>query len=819
MEENVNIPGQQATDIQEDGLNLRDWLDIVLRNWKWIALSAVLCAGLAYLYLCTVTPTYQRQAVMLVKDEKGKGMSSGTTGDLNAAMDLSGFGMGNSVENEVYILKSYQLMHEVVNRLNLNVSYSIRQGLRRVALFREAPFTLTLDREPMHGVTLNVEVGKSSVYLHDMKINGEAVAFNKMVPYGQEVKTPVGVMKLTANAKWPVEFDGQVVKVAIGNLENTTNAYRSRLETEQVAKQSTLVNITLKDENIDRADAILSMLLKAYSESIVEDKNRVATNTAKFVDERVRIISEELGDVEERLTKFKQANRLVDIQANSALYLQEGSKAKDETVQIEAQLGVAKYLRDYLTDVTKQRELIPNVVNTNDMSLNAQVQEYNRMMLQRNRLASNSSEENSVVQELNRDLAALRGSIEGTLNSNINALQLRLNKSRSVQSQTTGNIAAIPAQEKYSLDVQRQQAIKEALYTFLLNKREETNLQLAVTEANIRVVEAPFGSRAPIAPKSAMILLAAFLVGCILPLVYFRLREFLDTGVRGRKDIEDQTTLSVLGDIPSRHHTQEDSDIVVSETNNDRLTEAFRILRSNLEFANKDARVLMFTSTIAGEGKTFVSRNMAMTLAISGKKVVLVDTDIRKRTQSKLSGVRNESGVSTYLSSITENPDEIIRPGQIAGKVDVVPAGTVPPNPSELLMSDRLDKMIAELRKRYDYVILDNVPAQVVADAGIVNRVADLTLYVVRVGVMDRRYLPELERLHREKKFKNMYVILNDSSVKNHYGYGYGYGYGYSYGYGYGYYTDEDGNKKKYKKRIKHQSRKLYRKLFGQRRR
>ena len=269
----------------------------------------------------------------------------------------------------------------------------------------------------------------------------------------------------------------------------------------------------------------------------------------------------------------------------------------------------------------------------------------------------------------------------------------------------------------------------------------------------------------------------------------------LNTSVRGRKDIEEYTTIPIVGEIPARKDSERDDAIVVSDSRNDRISEAFRMLRVDLNFIAKEARVLMFTSTLSGEGKSFVSRNLAVALAISGKKVILLDTDLRKHTQSKLAGVNRKEGLSTYLSGLNSNPDTLITVGAFHPQVDTIFAGIIPPNPAELLMNERFDQLIDELKKRYDYIILDNVPALVVADAAIVSRVTDLTIYVIRDGVLDRRYLPELERLHQDGKFKNMCIVLNDSQVeKKKYGYGYGQGYGYGYGYGHvnGYYSEKE---------------------------
>ena len=615
---------------KENVITLRDIVELFLNNWYWFAASAVACVVMAWIYLSATPPLYQRTAVMLVK-----GDSQNSQNDISAMLDLNGIPGGSSVENEVYILRSYQLLNDVVQRLHLDVEYTLRNGLRHDNLFGDLPFEIRfLDICPgFTKFTVSV-INEKGVRLSQLEIDGNAQSYEQAVAFNDTLSTPAGRILVLPHVESIPHYQGKEIRVTRSDLESATNAVMGRIQTSAMDTKSTLVNIVCQDVNIARADAILTSILQVYNETIVEDKNRIASNTARFIDERIVIISRELGDVENKLTTFKQEHRIVDINSNANLYLQEGSKAKEESIQLEAQLNVVEFVKNYVTDKTRSSDLIPNVSGVGDVGVQSQIESYNEMMLQRNRLVTNSGENNPVVQNMNRNLDAMRKTIAGSIDNYVRTIRLRLQNARKVENKVNQNIENIPQQEKYALDVMRQQSIKETLYTYLLQKREETAMQLAVTEANIRVVEAPFGSRLPVAPKRMMILLAALVTGLVIPFVYFRLREFWNTGVRGRKDVEDMTTLPVLGEIPARKEGMGDGQIVVSENKNDRITEAFRLLRANLDFMNKGAKVLMFTSTMAGEGKTFVSRNLAVILAGTGKKVVLVDTDIRKRTVS-----------------------------------------------------------------------------------------------------------------------------------------------------------------------------------------
>ena len=423
--------------------------------------------------------------------------------------------------------------------------------------------------------------------------------------------------------------------------------------------------------------------------------------------------------------------------------------------------------------------LIPTMGGISDVGITTQIGNYNQMMLQRNRLAENTSENSPTIVDFDTNLKQMRTAILASLKGYSASLKLQVDKAKKEEAGLMGNLSAVPQQEKKVIDIARQQTIKETLYTYLLNKREETALQLAITEANIRVVEQPFGSRSPIAPRTKFITLLALIIGIIVPFLFFQVKKLFDTTVHGRKDIEKFTTIPILGEVPHSQVPIKDSEIVVDGDKDDALAEAFRMIRFNMPFVNKDARVIMLTSTMPGEGKTFISGNFAATLGLTGKKVVLIDADIRKRTRSRVDAIAGNFGLTSYLSGNVDDVKSLIVTKSKECNLDILPAGIMAPNPAELLMSDRLEQCIEELKKMYDYVIIDNVPAQVVADAGIVNRVADLTIYVLRETKIDRRYLPELERLHQEKIFNHLCIVINDSRAKSKkYGYGYGYGYG-----------------------------------------
>lgn len=491
--------------VKESGLNinLRDIVELLIAKWYWFALSVFICVSAAYLYTRTLVPVYQRQAVMLVKTG-GKNANS----DISAMLELQGGITGSGVENEMFILRSHQLVREVVNRLHLDVSYEKEGFFRNTSLYAESPVEVNFI-DPYHAYY------RTKVTPLDVK---NYTISDKKYAYGDTVQTEAGRIVVNLKPENLSAYIGKPVSVTRISPETAAAIYKGGISTSLAGKGTTMVQITCTGDNVSRADAILNALINVYNETIIEDKNRIAVNTAKFIDERIAVIGKELGDVEEELTDFKQRNRIIGSEGNGSQFLAESSRMKTENLQMETELSIAQSIKSYLLDATRNNQLIPNVSGVGDASVQSQITAYNELMLQRNHLLAESGAKNPVVQTADKNLAEMRTVISGSMDNYIKNLRLRLEKTRAVERQINSEIQAVPKQEKMALSIIRQQSIKEALYTFLLNKREENALQLAVTEANIRVVESPFGSNAPIAPHPATFLLAALAVGLAIPL-------------------------------------------------------------------------------------------------------------------------------------------------------------------------------------------------------------------------------------------------------------------------------------------------------------
>lgn len=761
----------------DQGLNIVDLFMYLASQWKWFLLSILICGGIAWYNYARAPLVYFRSATVIIKDPSNKASTSGLDRFDNFINKVN-------VANEILQFRSKKLMREVVQRVHADVSYQIKDGLRSNELYNESPvlvslpdalpeqsFSFTMTLKDAKTVTLSDFSGIEAKPSYEVALNDTVAIIEGMnvvvtaTNYLRDswLNTPIRVQKLP--------------------VESMVNYYKNALGIQQEEEEASILTLALKDSSPARAEDVLNTLITVYNEEAIKEKNQVAVNTANFINERLIIIERELGNVESNLESFKQRNQIVDIASSAGMYMTESQKYNADAMELETQLRLANFIKDYLTDPSKETDLIPSNTGISDMNIENQISLYNAAKLKRDHLIDDSSVNNPVVQELNNSLRAMKQSIIRAVDNMIVSLNVKRNDAQNREMRAQDRVTAIPTKERQMLSIERQQKIKEALYLFLLNKREENALSQAMADNNARVIDGAEGSNAPISPNRNRILLLGLLVGIALPGAVCLAILFMDTRVHGRKDIEGVTSVPYLGEIPLDKEAMKDHRkkvMAVKEQGDDIVSEAFRILRTNMAFLSKKdkpAQVITFTSFNIGAGKTFIARNLSMSLAYMKKRVVMVDLDIRKGTLSRHFG-HYHVGVTNYLSDNTVKVDDII---QHQEGFDLIPAGILAPNPAELLMDNRLDELMNELRTRYDYIIADNVPVGLIADATIANRIADLTIFVVRAGKLDRRQLPDIEKLYQEKKLKNMALVLNGANPERH-GYGYSYGYGYGYG-------------------------------------
>jgi capsular exopolysaccharide synthesis family protein len=768
---------------KERDIELSDILHIVRIRWYWLVLSVLICCGAGTLYLLWAPKVYTRTASVLIKDDsKGGGAMSETA----AFEDLGLFNVKRNVDNEILVFRSEQHMMTVARRLHLDISYTIKEGLRTTELYTRSPVALQFfDVEESQEFSLTVTpLSEDRALLSGFSENAQEEVIAML---NDTVVTSLGKVLVTPTLYYTDASFHVPVTVTKYSMADIIEYYGQELQVALASKTATIINLTLKDVSIPRAEDVLNTLIAVYNEEAINDKNQIMVNTSNFIKERLLIIEEELGDVDTDIELYKRENRLTDIQSETGMYLKESSRYNEDELALENQKQLAGYIRHYLTDPSRSSDLIPSNTGISDVNIEGQISEYNTTLLKRNRLISNSSNRNPVVMDLNNSLNAMRQTIIRAVDNLIVGLDVQLRNIKERNRQNTRRISEVPTQQKNVLSIERQQKIKESLYLYLLNKREENALSQSITESNARIIDPATGSNLPVAPKTKIVLLAAFVLGIVFFAGGIWLQHVLNTKVRNRRDIEDVLTAPFLGDIPlnkGKKGKERKDGILVHEFSRDPISEAFRIVRTNISFMQVNAgesQVVMFISSRQGAGKTFASLNLAMSLALTNKKVIVVDLDIRKGTLSAMvQKDRNRPGVTHFLSGKEADIQAIINKKGVMDVLDVIYAGPIPPNPSELLLGERLDTLIEALRKEYDYVIIDCVPDGIVADASIVNRVTDLTVYVIRAGLLDRRQLPDIEKLYRQKRYNNMSILLNAVDYKSD-----GYYYGHQYGYGY----------------------------------
>ncbi len=779
----VNNPESNPADVQT--FTLRDMVTMVLHNWYWFAISIVLFVGAGALYIMKSSPVYQRNATIMVKDSrKGSGAN-----EMAIFGEIAGLSTRRNVDNELFVLQARRLMVEVVDRLGLTVGYTTRSGLRTVDLYRRSPIEVKfVNDNDTERCSFKVDLGATEATIYDFKRvtigdeQSDDKEFTATVPYGGSVITPSGELVVNQTLYMEEEYIGKTITVSKNTRENVATRYRTAMKSSVANKMSSIINISLNDIVARRAEDIINTLIDVYNEDAVNDKQQIAEATADFIDVRLAIISKELGAVDSDIKTFKTRNSMVDIQAETERNLTVSTKLQTDVLSTESQLEMSNFIKEYLNDPEKENSLIPATGFGNNgtaTSLASQIAAYNELVLRREKLLQNSSASNPVIQQINTNRVAMKNAILASLDSHIATLDIQLKNLRREQSKTEARISSVPLQEQEYLTIARQQRIKEELYLYLLNKREENAISLAITENTARIIDSAFGPMRPVAPRKSFVMLIVLFLGCAVPFGILYLRELLDTTVRSRQDIEKYTKVPYLGDIPVFTGKKGARGVAVRENGRDSVSEAFRIIRTNMGFMNTNGKQQVFLITSSNEhaGKTFVSTNLAMTYAFSGNKVLLIDLDLRRRTLSKHMGQRNNPvGISKYMSDRSVTVTDIVSPSELHENLHCIYAGLQPPNPAEQLLSDRLDTLIEECRKLYDYVIIDSVPALVIADALIASRIADLSLYVVREGLLDRRQLPDIDNLYRQNKLRNMSIVLNGASERSHrYGYTYTY--------------------------------------------
>lgn len=661
----------------DQGLNLMDLIVYLVSKWRWFALSIAVCVGIAWFNYARSPFVYYRSATVIIKDPSNKTSTTGLDRFDNIINKVN-------VANEILQFRSKKLMREVVQRLHADVSYQVEEGLRLNELYTQSPVLLSFpDALPEQRFSLTVTPkDKNTVELSECSGIGDGTSRTVSLNDTVEISKGMRVVATPTNY-YGASWQNIPIRVRKFSLESMVNYYRGALGIQQEEEESSILTLALKDNSAARAEDVLNTLIFVYNEEAIRDKNQVAINTADFINERLIIIESELGSVESDLESFKQRNQIVDIASSAGMYMTESQKYSIDALELETQLRLAQFIKDYLTDPTKDTDLIPSNTGIGDMNIESQISLYNTAKLKRDALVDDSSENNPVVQELNNSLRAMKQNIIRAVDNMIVTLNVKRNDAQSRELQAQDRVTSIPTKERQMLSIERQQKIKETLYLYLLNKREENALSQAMADNNARVIDGAEGSTQPISPNRNRILLLGLIVGLAIPGVSCLTVLFMDTRVRSRKEVEKALSVPFLGEIPldreaGKRRKRGDAD--TDKTDEDGIVaEAFRVLRTNMAFMSRKDRpsqVITFTSFNEGAGKTFIASNLAMSFVYAKKRVVLVDLDIRKGTLSRHFGIRR-TGVTNYLADPSVTVDEII---QHREHFDVISFGATAPN-------------------------------------------------------------------------------------------------------------------------------------------
>ncbi len=798
-----------------------DMLTVFASKWYWFILCIALGLAGSYIYLQVTPPVYTREASMLIKNDF-QSSSSGSGG--MAGMNM--FGGNVDVNNELFTLQSPNIAEATVRALHLEVNCYAQGRFHEVAVYGTSlPIRIMpLDLNDNESAEFNCDLRPDGTFvLSNFKRGGISKSGTLLGRVGKTFQTPIGKVTVEKSDNYvPQELPLRVERTAI---QTAVNRIASNLSVSAVSEMSTIIKLSYNDVSPQRAEDILSTLITVYNAQWVEDCNRRSVSTSEFIGERLAVIEDELGSVENDISEFKAAN-LIPASSNDVadIYVSQATSASAQSTELNNQLQMARYVRGYLTNPNNKFTLIPANQGVNSPNISSQIAEYNTLLLSRNNLLSASSMQNPLIQEKDLQLDELRNALIASVDNHIASLNVALHSAMSLQGQANRKIASSPGQSKYLQNVERQQKVKENLYLYLLQRREENALSQAFTAYNNRVINSPTGSNVPTSPVPAMIWGIGGILGLAVPGLIIFLMEAINNKVRGRKDLN-ELSIPFLGEIPQhRHHrtfkeklvgpwknlwekimvglrlgeVKEDKTlhILVKDHSRNVINEAFRVIRTNIEFMtakNTRGKVIMLTSFNPNSGKTFVVTNLITSFAIKKKRVVAIDLDLRKASLSAMVD-KPKIGIADYLSGVTDSFDDIVVRDATHEYLDVVPVGTIPPNPTELLFDDRLPQLIDELRSQYSYIILDCPPVEIVADATIVGRCVDTTLFIIRAEMLDRSLLPDIQKYYEENRLPKMSVILNGTKEGfSYYGYNrYGARYGYYGGSGYGGYTKDD---------------------------
>lgn len=800
------IVNERQCETEDEKIDIQQLLFKYIIHWPWFVGAVLVCLIGAWIYLRMATPVYNISATVLIKDDK----KGGNTGSMVGLEELGLSGLISSsqnIDNELEVLRSKTLVKEVINLLNLYVSYTDEDGFPSKNMYKTSPVLVSLTpqeaeklTDPMvvemalygeGGLEVNVTVGDKEYQKLFEKLPAVFPMDEGTLAFFQSPDS-LSLKKDTMEASSNIRHITAKIKLPM----KVARAYCENLKIEPTSKTTSVAVISLKNSSLQRGQDFINQLLEMYNRNTNNDKNEIAQKTAEFIDERINIISKELGSTEANLENFKRNAGITDLTSEAQIALTGNAEYEKKRVENRTQISLIEDLRKYIRG--NEYEVLPGNIGLQDPGLVATIERYNEMLVERKRLLRTSTENNPTIINLDTSIRAMKSNVQATLDGSLKGLLITKADLEREASRFSRRISDAPGQERQFVSIARQQEIKAGLYLMLLQKREENAIALAATANNAKIIDEAIADDIPVSPKRRMIYLIALVLGIGIPVGIIYLIGLTKFKLEGRADVEKLTTIPIVGDIPlTDEKNEKDGSIAVFENQNNLMSETFRNIRTNLQFMlQNDKKVILVTSTVSGEGKSFISANLAISLSLLGKKVVIVGLDIRKPGLNKVFRLSTkEKGITLYLANPETDLMSLVQPSDINQNLYILPGGTVPPNPTELLARDGLDKAIEILKKSFDYVVLDTAPVGMVTDTLLIGRVADLSVYVCRADYTHKVEYTLINELAEEKKLPNLCTVINGVDLKRRkYGYYYGYGkygkyygYGKRYGYGYGY--------------------------------
>lgn len=781
----------------EEQINIQELIFKYINHWPWFIVSLAVCIVGAWLYLHYATPVYNISASIIIKNDKKDGSAG-------AAASLESLGLGGmmtssqSIDNEIEVLRSKTLIKEVVNHLGLYISYCDEDELKSKDLYKETPVLVYIPPQQAERLTSPITI---DMVLSENKSLDATIHLDKLdKTYHKHftklpalLPTEVGTFSFILNNDSTVSSNSnRHLTATIAPSLNVARTYLSNLSVEPTSKSSSVAVISLKNSSLERGQEFINKLLEMYNRNANNDKNEIAQKTANFIDSRIEIITKELFSTEEELATFKRNAKLTDISSDAQIALTSNTEYEKKQVENETQINMVQNLYKYVKASTNLHEVLPTNIGLQDKTLSVQIDRYNELIIERKRLIRSSTESNPTIINLDTSIAAMRSTVKATIEATMRGLLITKENLDREADRFGNRISNAPGLEREFVNISRQQEIKAGLYLMLLQKREENAITLAATANNAKIIDEAMADNTPVSPKKELIYLLAFILGLGAPIGVIYIISLTRFKLNDRLDVEKITKATVIGEIPlTEEKDAPDGSIAVFENQNNLMSEIFRHIRTNIQFMlQNESKVILVTSTISGEGKSFVSSNIAISLSLLGKKVIVVGLDIRKPGLNQIFHLSpKEKGITHYLANPNTDLLSLVQETAISKNLYILPTGTIPPNPTELLARDCLGKAIDQLKENFDYVILDTAPVGMVTDTQLIGPTADLSIYVCRANYTHKTEFALINDL--QGKLPNLCVVVNGINMKKkRYGY-YGYGkYGQYYS-GYNKYYEE----------------------------